>query len=126
MTYAYIEFLIPASCVEEICQSGDNSADVEAWADDTRIAGQLGVLSDEQAKNLAAAHGANDYEGHDDRQKNLEFILWAAAWNVFDEAEDERDIFNSDAGDRLTDGFPAHVPSYADPDETLYWVYIGE
>lgn len=82
-----LEIGVKQSDVSAICNSGDNDADV------TEVCTQSYIIDQFNSKTDAELHSAVGYLGddakRDSRQEAIEFIVWVAAWNIFDEPESE-------------------------------------
>lgn len=114
-----MEILIPDECCQDMTGGGSKDDVVSYWLKQPIISLQFATLSDEEAKTLGAAHGANDYNGSDDRETNLAYVLWLTAAQLADEPEHNQ-------RDPSEDGWPDSIEDLREEweDETMRWGYI--
>lgn len=90
--YGYVsgveaEIVMTGSQVKYICTPGSNDEAVESVVNDPMIKEQLAKISDEQLNNLG--WWLTDYTDEEirnmSRETKEEYLVWTAAWNIFDE-----------------------------------------
>lgn len=77
-----VNILLPGGAVLDIAQSGPADTAVALWRTDERIAKELEEITDEELRNDLREYGAWDDEELEDREANLDRLLWLAAWDI--------------------------------------------
>lgn len=88
LEFTYIEGIelgISKDDVSLICHSGSNDDEVAKVANKKYIKEQLKRYSDEKLIEAIGYVITDDLTDIDTRQKKEEYIVWIAAWNIFDE-----------------------------------------
>lgn len=80
-----IELGLAKEDVDYICHSGSNDVEVAEVTRKDYIKKQLKKYTEKQLMNGISAYITDDLEQIGTRQKKEEYIVWIAAWNIFDE-----------------------------------------
>jgi hypothetical protein len=110
--------IIPKEAIDDICTQGSNDEAVNHWLSQPIIARQFALLSDDEAREIGASHGANDYQGDSDRDINLAYVLWQACWDIHDDDY-------SGIRDPKVDGWPDIVEDLQDDDSPHYFGHVS-
>lgn len=88
--YKDVEFMLKGSEVNSICHPGPNDCDVIKVLKLDYVQEQLKVLSDEFLQSIIQYYGATieDYETREDFEM---FLVWSAAWDIFEEEEYDKE-----------------------------------
>ena len=89
-SYKYVEFMLLGSEVNDICHTGPNDYDVQQVSELPYVQNQLRPLSDDFLRGIIRSSGATveDYETREDLE---EFLVWSAAWDIFEDDYEEED-----------------------------------
>jgi hypothetical protein len=80
-----IAFQLSADCVADICQSGNNGPQVFFWRQQDDVAAILGAVPPDLLASELRGYGAWDDDELSDHEKNLDRLLWLAAWQIHEE-----------------------------------------
>lgn len=84
-----IEIGLTKEDVEYICHSGSNDDEVSEVTEKEYVQTQLKQHTRDKIYNIVDYQLAGETNDIDTREKAEEYIVWLAAWNIFDELEQE-------------------------------------
>ena len=79
-----IELPLTGQQIKSICTMGDNDVAVEEVANDKRVCEWMDKYSDEEIRDAVAECGDWSDDDLSDRKSNINRLIWAFAWDVFD------------------------------------------
>ena len=79
-----IELPLTGKQIKSICTIGDNDVAVDKVANDERVCKWISKYTDEQIHDTVVEYGDWSEEELSDRKTNINCLIWALAWDVFD------------------------------------------
>lgn len=83
-----VEFILRGSEVNDICHSGPNDYDVQQVSELPYVQNQLRPLSDDFLRSVMLGYGC-EISGRETRKELEEFLVWSAAWDIFEDDYEE-------------------------------------
>lgn len=87
-SYKYVEFMLRGSEVNDICHTGPNDYDVQQVSKLPYVQNQLRQLSDDFLRGVMLGYGC-EISGRETRKELEEFLVWIAAWDIFEDDYEE-------------------------------------